>query len=179
MRVAGSLPLCIFHMTEGRAAPKVEAVSAVQHVQPHVVDRHGHWLFLVRQVGSRYGASVHDVHGVLPNDLEPGPIYEDRGVLIDSDAEHAWVPCHSTQQAPDPATLGEVLVDHNISEEAQTRSKPIHQAAVSVGGAGTDRSEEHTSELQSRQYLVCRLLLEKKIRRRYPFLYSSILFARS
>src|SRR3712207_7878891 len=29
------------------------------------------------------------------------------------------------------------------------------------GGAGP-RSEEHTSELQSRQYLVCRLLLEKK-----------------
>src|SRR3712207_7482940 len=28
--------------------------------------------------------------------------------------------------------------------------------------AGTSRSEEHTSELQSRQYLVCRLLLEKK-----------------
>src|SRR3712207_8578791 len=28
------------------------------------------------------------------------------------------------------------------------------------------RSEEHTSELQSRQYLVCRLLLEKKHRRR-------------
>src|SRR3712207_6876051 len=27
---------------------------------------------------------------------------------------------------------------------------------------GTGRSEEHTSELQSRQYLVCRLLLEKK-----------------
>src|SRR3712207_6936270 len=28
----------------------------------------------------------------------------------------------------------------------------------------SDRSEEHTSELQSRQYLVCRLLLEKKNR---------------
>src|SRR3712207_7418718 len=28
-------------------------------------------------------------------------------------------------------------------------------------GAGCPRSEEHTSELQSRQYLVCRLLLEK------------------
>src|SRR3712207_7549983 len=27
---------------------------------------------------------------------------------------------------------------------------------------GNDRSEEHTSELQSRQYLVCRLLLEQK-----------------
>src|SRR5947209_12549593 len=29
-------------------------------------------------------------------------------------------------------------------------------------GSRTPRSEEHTSELQSRQYLVCRLLLEKK-----------------
>src|SRR5690606_40024889 len=29
-------------------------------------------------------------------------------------------------------------------------------------GAGDDRSEEHTSELQSRENLVCRLLLEKK-----------------
>src|SRR3712207_7808875 len=48
-------------------------------------------------------------------------------------------------------------------------------AALSVRGAGQGgrppaagrrapvrRSEEHTSELQSRQYLVCRLLLEKK-----------------
>src|SRR3712207_7181464 len=32
---------------------------------------------------------------------------------------------------------------------------------VALGG-GALRSEEHTSELQSRQYLVCRLLLEKK-----------------
>src|SRR3712207_7570409 len=30
-----------------------------------------------------------------------------------------------------------------------------------------DRSEEHTSELQSRQYLVCRLLLEKKKKNQY------------
>src|SRR3712207_8717240 len=30
------------------------------------------------------------------------------------------------------------------------------------GAWGRRRSEEHTSELQSRQYLVCRLLLEKK-----------------
>src|SRR3712207_8662721 len=30
------------------------------------------------------------------------------------------------------------------------------------GDLAPERSEEHTSELQSRQYLVCRLLLEKK-----------------
>src|SRR3712207_8399387 len=33
---------------------------------------------------------------------------------------------------------------------------------VSTFGSFAARSEEHTSELQSRQYLVCRLLLEKK-----------------
>src|SRR5947209_14159071 len=32
----------------------------------------------------------------------------------------------------------------------------------------TARSEEHTSELQSRQYLVCRLLLEKKKKTNFP-----------
>src|SRR3712207_8421570 len=35
------------------------------------------------------------------------------------------------------------------------------------GGAAVVRSEEHTSELQSRQYLVCRLLLEKKKTKEY------------
>src|SRR3712207_8048765 len=45
--------------------------------------------------------------------------------------------------------------------------------AVDAGGLDrvhrdTLRSEEHTSELQSRQYLVCRLLLEKKIKPLIP-----------
>src|SRR3712207_7152109 len=37
--------------------------------------------------------------------------------------------------------------------------------------SATPRSEEHTSELQSRQYLVCRLLLEKK--NHFPHVTSS------
>src|SRR3712207_7483128 len=36
----------------------------------------------------------------------------------------------------------------------------VERAIATLGRL--DRSEEHTSELQSRQYLVCRLLLEKK-----------------
>src|SRR3712207_9546635 len=41
---------------------------------------------------------------------------------------------------------------------------PLERLAVGRGlqQGGPVRSEEHTSELQSRQYLVCRLLLEKK-----------------
>src|SRR5215203_6504651 len=37
-----------------------------------------------------------------------------------------------------------------------------HQDLRRMDRIGASRSEEHTSELQSRQYLVCRLLLEKK-----------------
>src|SRR5260221_3193135 len=41
-------------------------------------------------------------------------------------------------------------------------------------GSGSSRSEEHTFELQSRQYLVCRLLLEKKKKNElYTPLYGS------
>src|SRR5947209_17038911 len=43
-------------------------------------------------------------------------------------------------------------------EEAGPDFVPSYLELLSAGG----RSEEHTSELQSRQYLVCRLLLEKK-----------------
>src|SRR3712207_7932165 len=40
--------------------------------------------------------------------------------------------------------------------------QPLEHAIAHRGVPGPVRSEEHTSELQSRQYLVCRLLLEKK-----------------
>src|SRR2546429_5019358 len=36
------------------------------------------------------------------------------------------------------------------------------KAALQTNGSAQNRSEEHTSELQSRLHLVCRLLLEKK-----------------
>src|SRR3712207_6943922 len=42
------------------------------------------------------------------------------------------------------------------------RRRPAGPDQPGSGLVRRDRSEEHTSELQSRQYLVCRLLLEKK-----------------
>src|SRR3712207_7088521 len=38
----------------------------------------------------------------------------------------------------------------------------LRKGLEAYAASGSTRSEEHTSELQSRQYLVCRLLLEKK-----------------
>src|SRR2546425_12104949 len=42
------------------------------------------------------------------------------------------------------------------------RSRGPEDSGVTTFGFQADRSEEHTSELQSLAYLVCRLLLEKK-----------------
>src|SRR3712207_8382339 len=47
-------------------------------------------------------------------------------------------------------------------EDVPDRLRPAARACAGRDPAVPARSEEHTSELQSRQYLVCRLLLEKK-----------------
>src|SRR2546422_3051801 len=49
-----------------------------------------------------------------------------------------------------------------ISDSAASGAAPPHDAGVGRGRRALARSEEHTSELQSRLHLVCRLLLEKK-----------------
>src|SRR3712207_6976963 len=64
--------------------------------------------------------------------------------------------------------LGEVVVQvHAASRRSRRvlrRDVVAHEPGEDVADAALAglRSEEHTSELQSRQYLVCRLLLEKK-----------------
>src|SRR3712207_8091243 len=47
-------------------------------------------------------------------------------------------------------------------ERGEARLAPIEAGDACAQREIDVRSEEHTSELQSRQYLVCRLLLEKK-----------------
>src|SRR2546422_7885417 len=52
----------------------------------------------------------------------------------------------------------------DVSEDPQFRLRVVggDQAGSRLGDEAAPRSEEHTSELQSRLHLVCRLLLEKK-----------------
>src|SRR3712207_7474907 len=55
----------------------------------------------------------------------------------------------------------DVPVDERLIAEGDYSQESAVRACERLIATGT-RSEEHTSELQSRQYLVCRLLLEKK-----------------
>src|SRR3712207_7138258 len=66
----------------------------------------------------------------------------------------------AADEAPEPVRL-DVGVDAYVPGDY-----------VPYEAAKIDRSEEHTSELQSRQYLVCRLLLEKK-KKQHIYVYTS------
>src|SRR3712207_7273225 len=50
----------------------------------------------------------------------------------------------------------------SVASSSIDRVSPADVALACTTRSQSSRSEEHTSELQSRQYLVCRLLLEKK-----------------
>src|SRR3712207_8523340 len=62
------------------------------------------------------------------------------------------VPCGTTGES----------VTMTAEEREAVITATIRVARARTAPRGGRRSEEHTSELQSRQYLVCRLLLEKK-----------------
>src|SRR3712207_7484545 len=66
----------------------------------------------------------------------------------------------------DLCTEGRALIEYAAGELDAVghglRELKLDELIGRLEGGAQPRSEEHTSELQSRQYLVCRLLLEKK-----------------
>src|SRR5690625_5452697 len=67
---------------------------------------------------------------------------------------HDVIDCHHAQHSA-------VSIDYWQRGDVVVLDQAYGFGAV-LGGKNTYRSEEHTSELQSRGHLVCRLLLEKK-----------------
>src|SRR3712207_7551252 len=78
----------------------------------------------------------------------------------------SWSTVFSVAQRPAVITLMRSrLVRQVAQEQAHEVADAVaarRHAGLPTAGRDARRSEEHTSELQSRQYLVCRLLLEKK-----------------
>src|SRR5437879_7222349 len=65
----------------------------------------------------------------------------------------------------DGVDLGKEAAEEHLGVGLDVRRGPRQQGVAGRQGGGGQRSEEHTSELQSPMYLVCRLLLEKKKKR--------------
>src|SRR3712207_8075378 len=73
--------------------------------------------------------------------------------LFRSKAWDIFEACLDTRLTPDEELDTEDLIGRRFHAMVSLKK---------TGKGNRTRSEEHTSELQSRQYLVCRLLLEKK-----------------
>src|SRR5438445_3673877 len=82
------------------------------------------------------------------------------GVLVSSNLGRA-VASPAQKASPDCDLL---IKGGTVVDPAQNLHEPLDVAVkdAKILEVSPNRSEEHTSELQSRQYLVCRLLLEKK-----------------
>src|SRR2546422_7455203 len=86
----------------------------------------------------------------------------------------SWARNARTRFSPVYVRSAELASPWRWVSRAITTKRPVARASMAVGEwktaagssalrkPGTGRSEEHTSELQSRLHLVCRLLLEKK-----------------
>src|SRR2546425_9024402 len=70
----------------------------------------------------------------------------------------------SLTNAPEPAQQADVRSKGYVVTTADTSQVPSANFITLYRVSRNKRSEEHTSELQSLAYLVCRLLLEKKKR---------------
>src|SRR5690606_41712522 len=90
-------------------------------------------------------------------------------LVVPALAVHVFLLFFHGAAVPDPYTLSLHDALPILTEERfhSTRSTPpwvapCAQSSPSISARYSTRSEEHTSELQSREKLVCRLLLEKK-----------------
>src|SRR5437870_8272989 len=117
------------------------------------IQQHGYAPSL-EEIGRRFGlSSLATVHKHLTNLQEKGFI------------KRAWnrsrsvemVPTRTGGRAVELPLLGYVAAGLPIEAIASSETIAVPEDLV-----GKRRSEEHTSELQSRGHLVCRLLLEKK-----------------
>src|SRR5690606_40752060 len=86
------------------------------------------------------------------------PIYNPGEILYDSAS-----PTEETTQMPSQTVRG-LSIALETEREAYQRQANIEELIERIDAVLSQdgRSEEHTSELQSRENLVCRLLLEKK-----------------
>src|SRR5207247_11380692 len=96
---------------------------------------------------AHYTLSLHDALPISDGHGEDG--YD--GKCDGTGCSGHWIESPSSRRTASPLTLG--------SDIARLRPRRIPRMR---DGGGAARSEEHTSELQSRVDLVCRLLLETK-----------------
>src|SRR5437762_9072099 len=126
--------------------------------------------------GKYYAADPHNLIAVEKGRAYPGDTPQNNVYTRAAAALNDWIREHVVVRDPAPAFYA-YTQEYAVpgTEELRTRqgfigagkleeysARVVFRHEHTLSGPKADRSEEHTSELQSPMYLVCRLLLEKK-----------------
>src|SRR3954451_1745259 len=87
----------------GAPGRKVEHVTGAEDMQTHIVQRENPVGLGFSDVGAGGTLTIDDVDCATPDHPEPGATYNDRGILVDADAEHPGVLGYGPEQATDAA----------------------------------------------------------------------------
>src|SRR5205823_6713234 len=116
---------------------------------------------------SKYDDMQITYRGPAPNGVAPFLTNAGKATIKGAEVELTWAPTKDWNFEASVAHLGSSIDRLDISPLAVIPpnlrvGNALPFAPRWQGHLGANRSEEHTSELQSLAYLVCRLLLEKK-----------------
>src|SRR5690606_41961273 len=103
-------------------------------------------------------------HTPARTDIYPLSLHDALPICARERLVHGWIVAHehaATMVGVEPEELAEAP-DRLERRVTQQERHPCPRVCTGEAGHLLARSEEHTSELQSRENLVCRLLLEKK-----------------
>src|SRR5688572_23970454 len=102
--------LCVAPLLARRATIDVELVAGAQHMEMDAMHGERALGASLCDVGLGDMGTVHYIDGADPDDLEHTIAYNDRGILVDADADDARILRDGAEQPPDPAAFGEMLV---------------------------------------------------------------------
>src|SRR5690606_41353982 len=105
-------------------------------------------------------AFIYDLYMVLARPPPVSPLFPYTTLFRSSSPSSSFRRTRCASPPERRPRISSAIAGSSRVDSAPRRPQPPAQEAQHDGEAG--RSEEHTSELQSRENLVCRLLLEKK-----------------
>src|SRR5215213_3546847 len=120
---------------------ELEYIPGAENVQPDVV--YGQCSLRARfcDIGVRDARAVDYVYATAAEDLETAAGQNDRGVLVDAEAELARIVGDSAKQPAEPPAFGEVLVDDDVADEPEAGrhvevADPVRLAARALNQHG-------------------------------------------
>src|SRR5690606_16509251 len=109
-----------------------------------------------------FGSENNEPHLLFQKEVYPPTKYYELSTLEDRFPKEVEVSIYTDEETDKSSVYKMLLGDRYRSVYSKPIKVPVATLDTLYGGLEVMRSEEHTSELQSRENLVCRLLLEKK-----------------